>query len=82
MLSIAKLTLRTARENHLAEGGFGLDFKLPEYALHQRLHLWSDKSRGSQALTDRMANSRTYLKHLEHWWHRVSQWPHGNRTER
>jgi hypothetical protein len=39
------------------------------------LHLWRDKSLGSQLLADRMSNPRQYLKRLEHWWQRVSEWP-------
>ena len=47
-----------------------------ELGVEQRLHLWTDKSLGSQALADRMPNPQQYLKRLEHWWHRVSEWPH------
>ena len=46
-----------------------------ELGVEQRLHLWPDKSLGSQALADRMPNPQQYLKRLEHWWHRVSEWP-------
>ena len=47
-----------------------------ELGLEKRLHLWPDKSLGSQALADRMRNPAKYLKRLEHWWNRVSEWPH------
>ena len=50
-----------------------------ELGVEQRLHLWPDKSLGSQALADRMPNPQQYLKRLEHWWHRVSEWPHASR---
>jgi DNA repair photolyase len=43
--------------------------------VEKHLHLWPDKSLGSQALADRMPNPQKYLKRLEHWWHRVSEWP-------
>jgi hypothetical protein len=46
-----------------------------ELGIDKHLHLWPDKSLGSQALADRMSNPRQYLKRLEHWWHRVSEWP-------
>ena len=44
-----------------------------ELGIEKHLHLWLDKSLGSQALADRMPNPRRYLKRLEHWWHRVSE---------
>ena len=52
-----------------------------ELGIEQHLHLWPDKSLGSQALADRMPNPRQYLKRLEHWWHRVSEWPRASRSE-
>jgi DNA repair photolyase len=46
-----------------------------ELGLQKHLHLWPDKSLGSQSLADRMLNPRKYLNRLEYWWHRVSEWP-------
>ncbi|PYK99598.1 MAG: hypothetical protein DME19_08095, partial [Verrucomicrobia bacterium] len=46
-----------------------------QLGVEKRLHLWPDKSLGSRALANRMPNPRKYLKRLEHWWHRVSEWP-------
>jgi hypothetical protein len=46
-----------------------------ELGLDKHLHLWPDKSLGSQSLADRMPNPGKYLKQLEHWWNRVSEWP-------
>ena len=46
-----------------------------ELSIEKHLHLWPDKSLGSQSLAARMPNPRKYLKRLEHWWHRVSEWP-------
>jgi len=46
-----------------------------ELGIEKHLHLWPDKSLGSQSLADRMPNPTKYLKRLEHWWHRVSEWP-------
>jgi DNA repair photolyase len=46
-----------------------------ELGIEKLLHLWPDKSLGSQSLADRMPNPRKYLKRLEYWWHRVSEWP-------
>ena len=43
--------------------------------VERSLHLWPDKSLGGQALVARMPNPQKYLKRLEHWWHRVSEWP-------
>jgi len=46
-----------------------------ELGIEKHLHLWPDKSLGSQSLADRMPNPKKYVKRLEHWWHRVSEWP-------
>ena len=46
-----------------------------ELGLDKHLHLWPDKSLGSQGLANRMANPGKYLKRLDHWWHRLSEWP-------
>ena len=46
-----------------------------ELGIDKHLHLWPDKSLGSQTLADRMPNPGKYLKRLDHWWHRVSEWP-------
>jgi len=46
-----------------------------ELRIDGRLHLWPDKSLGSQALADRMPNPGKYLKRLDQCWHRVSEWP-------
>lgn len=46
-----------------------------ELGIVARLHLWPDKSLGSQSLAARMPDAGNYLKRLEHWWHRVSEWP-------
>lgn len=46
-----------------------------ELGIEKQLHLWPDKSLGSQSLADRMPNPPKYLERLEHWWHRVSEWP-------
>jgi len=53
-----------------------------ELGVEQHLHLWPDKSLGSQALADRMPNPRQYLKRLEYWWQRVSEWPRANSTQK
>ncbi len=46
------------------------------------LHLWPDKSLGNQALAERMPSPRQYQKRLEHWWHRVSEWPRAGHGEK
>lgn len=46
-----------------------------EFGIEKRLHLWPDKSLGSRALVNRMPNPRKYLRRLDHWWSRVSEWP-------
>ncbi len=46
-----------------------------ELGIEKRLHLWPDKSLGNGALANRMRNSPKYLKRLDHWWHRISEWP-------
>lgn len=46
-----------------------------ELGVEGRLHLWPDKSLGSPSVARRMPNPGNYLKRLQHWWHRVSEWP-------
>jgi DNA repair photolyase len=46
-----------------------------ELGIEKHLHLWPDKSLGSQSLADRMPNPKKYQKRLEHWWQRISEWP-------
>ena len=46
-----------------------------ELGIENHLHLWPDKSLGSQSLANRMRNPGKYLMRLEHWWNRVSEWP-------
>jgi len=53
-----------------------------ELGIEKHLHLWPDKSLGNAALAGRMLNPRQYLKRLEHWWHRVSEWPSGDSAEK
>jgi DNA repair photolyase len=43
--------------------------------VYKSLHLWPDKSLGSQSLAYRMPDPQKYLKRLDHWWYRVSEWP-------
>ena len=46
-----------------------------ELGIEKHLHLWPDKSLGSQTLANRLPNPRRYLKRLQYWWQRVSEWP-------
>jgi DNA repair photolyase len=46
-----------------------------ELGIEKRLHLWPDKSLGSQSVANRMPDPGKYLRRLEHWWHRISEWP-------
>jgi DNA repair photolyase len=46
-----------------------------ELGIKKHLHLWPDKSLGSPSLIGRMPNSKNYVKRLEYWWNRVSEWP-------
>lgn len=46
-----------------------------ELGIEKHLHLWPDKSLGSRSLAEQMPNPGKYLKRLERWWHRVSEWP-------
>lgn len=43
--------------------------------IEDRLHLWPDKSLGAEVVTRRMVQPKKYLQRLQHWWHRVSEWP-------
>ena len=46
-----------------------------ELGIAEHLHLWPDKSLGSQSLAKRMPNPTKYLNRLHRWWRRVSEWP-------
>ncbi len=46
-----------------------------ELGIEKHLHLWPDKSLGSQSLTNRMRSPGKFIKRLDHWWHRISEWP-------
>jgi DNA repair photolyase len=46
-----------------------------ELGISKRLHLWPDKSLGSQSLVQRMPSPPKYQERLNHWWTRISEWP-------
>lgn len=46
-----------------------------ELGIKRHLHLWPDKSLGSQSLVERMKKPRQYQERLEYWWTRISEWP-------
>jgi DNA repair photolyase len=46
-----------------------------ELGLKKHLHLWPDKSLGSQSLVERMKKPRQFQERLEYWWNRISEWP-------
>ena len=46
-----------------------------ELAISKHLHLWPDKSLGSQSVVTRMKKPRAFQQRLEYWWNRVSEWP-------
>jgi DNA repair photolyase len=46
-----------------------------ELKISKRLHLWPDKSLGTEAATQRMKNPRLYSERLQYWWNRISEWP-------
>src|SRR5580765_1283052 len=46
-----------------------------ELGIKKHLHLWPDKSLGSQSLVERMEKPRKYQERLDYWWNRISEWP-------
>ncbi len=46
-----------------------------ELGLAERLHLWPDKSLGSQSVLKRLQNPQEHTQWLERCWHRISEWP-------
>jgi len=46
-----------------------------ELGVARQLHLWPDRSLGSQSLANRMPQPARYLQWLQHWWQRISEWP-------
>jgi len=46
-----------------------------ELGVYKHLHLWPDKSLGSQSVVERMKNPKHYQERLNYWWNRISEWP-------
>ncbi len=46
-----------------------------ELGIKKHLHLWPDKSLGSQSLIERMEEPQQFQERLEYWWNRISEWP-------
>jgi len=46
-----------------------------DLGVEKRLHLWPDKSLGAAAVVSRMKKPTKYAERLQHWWHRISEWP-------
>lgn len=46
-----------------------------ELGLKRHLHLWPDKSLGSQRMIEGMKRPHQFQKRLEYWWSRISEWP-------
>lgn len=46
-----------------------------EIGIHDRLHLWPDKSLESKWAVRRMPNPDAYRAWLHRWWNRISEWP-------
>jgi DNA repair photolyase len=46
-----------------------------DLGIEKQLHLWPDKSLGSQTLAARMAKPAEHRRLLEHSWNRISEWP-------
>jgi DNA repair photolyase len=66
---------RESWQNYAVESLRTVSELAKELGIEKRLHLWPDKSLGSHSLASRMSNPRAYLKRLDHWWHRISEWP-------
>jgi DNA repair photolyase len=45
------------------------------YRIHDKLHLWPDKSLGNENVVKRQSKPEKYRKFLDHCWSRVSAWP-------
>ena len=52
-----------------------------ELGLQDRLHLWPDKSLGSQKFLRSLPDSAAYVAWLERSWNRISEWPTTTTTE-
>jgi DNA repair photolyase len=68
-------TTRESWQNYAVDALHTVSEIARELGIEDHLHLWPDKSLGSQLLADRMPNPKRYLRRLEHWWHRISEWP-------
>jgi DNA repair photolyase len=66
---------RKAWQRYAVDALHAVSLLAKELGVEKHLHLWPDKSLGSKFLADQMTNPVKYLKRLEHWWGRVSEWP-------
>lgn len=62
-------------QNYAVDALHTVSEQAKKLGIQKRLHLWPDKSLGNRLLADRMPNPSKYLKRLELWWQRVSEWP-------
>lgn len=46
-----------------------------ELGISDRLHLWPDPALGNASAVKRTANPQEYLRWLNKWWGRISEWP-------
>jgi hypothetical protein len=46
-----------------------------ELGIKKHLHLWPDKSLGSQSLIGRIKKPQQFQERLDYWWNRISEWP-------
>jgi DNA repair photolyase len=46
-----------------------------ELGVAEHLHLWPDKSLGTVGVVSRMPDANQFLRWLQRWWSRVSEWP-------
>jgi DNA repair photolyase len=66
---------REAWQNYAIEALHTVHKLAKELGVARQLHLWPDRSLGSQSMASRMPQPEKYLERLGYWWHRVSEWP-------
>lgn len=66
---------RESWQNYAVESLQTVDRLANELSLADRIHLWPDKSLGNLNVANRMSKPKEYMRWLQRWWGRVSEWP-------
>ena len=68
---------REAWQDYALESLHNVHQLAKDLGIEDRLHLWPDASLANQSLLARVPKPKVFLRRLEYWWNRVSEWPTG-----